>query len=251
MAIETDVLIIGCGIAGLAAALQLAQDGQRQVLVVTRAEAPEETNTHYAQGGIVARGEGDSPEQLARDVIGARAGLCLPRAVQVLAEEGPDLVQRLLVEEAAVPFDRDAEGKLAYTREGGHSLSRVLHVGDSTGQAIEQAMIEQLRRFPNVTLQAGSTAVDLITSPHHMRDPLAVYEPITCHGAYVLDRKTGSVHRHLARATVLASGGLGRIYRYTTNPEGARGDGLAMAYRAGARVVNAEYVQFQIGRAHV
>ncbi len=90
----------------------------------------------------------------------------------------------------------------------------------------------------------GSTAVDLITSPHHARDPLAVYAPITCHGAYVLDRKTGRVHRVLARATVLATGGLGRIYRYTSNPEGARGDGLAMAYRAGARVINAEYVQF-------
>jgi len=240
----TDVLIIGCGIAGLAAALQVAQDRQRQVLVVTRAEAAEETNTRYAQGGIIARGEGDSPEQLARDVVAAGAGLSLPSAVHTLAEEGPDLVQRILVEQAAVPFDRDASGRLAYTREGGHSLRRVLHTGDTTGQAIEQGLLECLRRCPNVTLLAGSTAVDLITSPHHVRDPLAVYEPETCHGAYLLDRKTGSVHRVLAQATVLATGGLGRIYRYTSNPDGARGDGLAMAYRAGARIINAEYVQF-------
>jgi len=240
----TDVLIIGSGIAGLAAALELAQDRQRQVLVITRAEAVEETNTRYAQGGIIARGEGDSPELLARDIIAAGAGLTLPSAAQTLAEEGPDLVRRILVDGAAVPFDRDASGRLAYAREGGHSLSRVLHTGDATGLAIEQCLLKSLQQFPNVSLQTGLTAVDLITSPHHVLDPLAVYEPVTCHGAYLLDRKSGSVHRALAQATVLAAGGLGRIYRYTSNPEGARGDGLAMAYRAGARIINAEYVQF-------
>ena len=179
MAIETDVLIIGCGIAGLAAALQLTQDEQRHVLVVTRAGAAEETNTRYAQGGIVARGEGDSPELLARDIVAAGAGLTLRSAAQTLAEEGPGLVRRILVEEAEVPFDRDSGGKLAYAREGGHSLSRVLHTGDMTGQAIEMGLLERLRKFPNVTFLANSTAVDLITSPHHMLDPLAVYEPIT------------------------------------------------------------------------
>lgn len=240
----TDVLIIGSGIAGLAAALQLAHDGQRQVLVITRAESAEETNTRYAQGGIIARGEGDSPELLAHDIVAAGAGLTLPSAAQIMAEEGPDLVHRLLVEGAAIPFDRDASGRLAYAREGGHSLSRVLHTGDSTGLAIEQGLLARLRQCPNVTLLTATTAVDLITSPHHILDPLAVYEPVTCHGAYLLDRQTGCVQRVLAAATVLATGGLGRIYRYTTNPEGARADGLAMAYRAGARIVNAEYVQF-------
>jgi L-aspartate oxidase len=117
-------------------------------------------------------------------------------------------------------------------------------VGDTTGRAIEEALVRLLQALPNVTLLTEYTAVDLITSPHHSRDPLAVYRAITCHGAYVLDRVQGKVHRVLAPATVLATGGLGRIYRYTSNPEGARGDGLAMAYRAGARVVNAEYVQF-------
>lgn len=244
MPIETDVLIIGCGMAGATAALRLAQDRWRQVLVVTRAAEAEESNTRYAQGGIVGRGYGDSPELLARDLMAAGAGLCLPEAVRILAEEGPDLVQRLLVQEAGVAFDRDAGGALLYTLEGGHSVPRVLHVGDATGLAIERALVARLRELPNVTLMSDTTAVDLITSPHHTRDPLAVYRPITCHGAYLFDRRANVVHRALAPATVLATGGLGRLYRYTTNPEGARGDGLAMAYRAGARVVNAEYVQF-------
>ena len=123
-------------------------------------------------------------------------------------------------------------------------MPRILHVGDATGRAIAEALIARLDTLPNVTLLSHCTAVDLITSSHHARDPLAIYKPITCHGAYVLDRDTGVVHRVVSGATVLASGGLGRIYRHTTNPEGARGDGLAMAYRAGARVINAEYIQF-------
>ncbi len=244
MSIETDVLIIGCGIAGATAALRLAQDRQRQVLVVTRTYDPEESNTRYAQGGIVARGKEDSAALLTEDILHAGAGLSLPSAARLLAEEGPPLVERLLVSALSVPFDRDAQGDLAYTREGGHAVPRVLHVGDATGHAIELALIRRLQELPNVTLRAGLTAVDLITSAHHSDDPHAVYAPITCHGAYVLDRAANKVVRVLARATVLATGGVGRIYRHTTNPRGARGDGLAMAYRAGARVINAEYIQF-------
>ena len=242
--IEADALVIGCGIAGAVAALRLAGDGQRQVVVVTRSTEPQESNTRYAQGGIVSRGPGDTAELLVRDILAAGAGLSLPETVGLLAEEGPALVHEVLIEQAGVSFDRNVDGELLYTLEGGHSLPRVLHVGDSTGRAIERALIERLEALPNVRLMAAATAVDLITSSHHLRDPLAVYRPITCHGAYVLDREEGAVHRVLAQATVLATGGLGQIYRYTTNPEGARGDGLAMAYRAGARVVNAEYVQF-------
>ncbi|MGD9099308.1 MAG: L-aspartate oxidase [Anaerolineae bacterium] len=244
MPIETDVLVIGCGIAGAAAALRLAQDRQRQVTVVTRARDPQESNTRYAQGGIVARGVEDSPDLLVEDILRAGAGLSLPAAARLLAEEGPELVRRVLIEEARVRFDQGADSRLACTREGGHSVSRVLHVGDATGRAIEQALIARLREQPNVTLRTGLTAIDLITSPHHSHDPLSIYAPITCHGAYVLDQEAQDVHRILARATVLAAGGVGRIYRHTTNPPGARGDGLAMAYRAGARVINAEYIQF-------
>ncbi len=244
MPTETDVLVIGCGIAGAAAALGLAQDRQRHITLVTRAFDPEESNTRYAQGGIVSRGRDDSPALLVEDILRAGAGLSLRSAADLLAGQGPDVVDRVLIRQAAVAFDLRRDGTLSFTREGGHSLPRVLHVGDTTGRAIGAALIQLLREQPNVTTLAGFSAVDLITSPHHTRDPLSLYRPITCHGAYVLDRDARQVHRFLSSATVLATGGVGRIFRHTTNPEGARGDGLAMAYRAGARVINAEYVQF-------
>lgn len=241
---ETDVLVIGCGIAGAAAALELAKDSQRHITIVTRTFQSEESNTHYAQGGIVGRGRNDTPELLVEDILRAGAGLSLKSTAEIIATEGPELVNRVLLEEAGVPFDRQADGELAYTREGGHSVHRVLHVGDSTGKAIELALIARLKELPNVTLCSGMTAVDLITAPHHSLDPFAVYRPVTCHGAYILDREERVIHRILSKATILATGGAGRIFRHTTNPEGARGDGFAMSYRAGARVVNIEYIQF-------
>jgi L-aspartate oxidase len=242
--LQTDVLVIGCGIAGASAALRLAQDRQRQVTVVTRAADPEESNTRYAQGGIVTLGEEDSADLLVEDILAAGAGLSLPSAARVLAEEGPRLVREVLLDSAAVSFDRTSEGRLAYGQEAAHSRPRILHVSDATGRAIIQALIAILRNQPNVRIITSAIAVDLITFPHHTRDPLTVYEPITCHGAYVFEQSRRIVRRYLAGATILATGGLGRIYRHTTNPQGARGDGLAMAYRAGARVINAEYVQF-------
>jgi len=243
-ALQTDVLIIGCGIAGASAALRLAQDRQRQVTIVTRAAEPEESNTRYAQGGIVTLGEDDSEDLLVKDILAAGAGLSLPEAARILAKEGPGLVRDVLIKTAGVSFDRTPEGELAYGREAAHSRSRILHVGDATGKAVIEALVAALRQRPNVRIVTSSTAVDLITFPHHALDPLAVYEPITCHGAYVFDQVTRTVCSYLAGATLLAAGGLGRIYRHTTNPVGARGDGLAMSYRAGARVINAEYVQF-------
>jgi len=240
---QADVLIIGCGIGGASAALRLAQDRQRQIVLITRAAEPEESNTRYAQGGIVTLGSEDSADLLVKDILAAGAGLSLPSAARLLAEEGPGLLQEVLIEQAGVAFDR-VNGRLAFGMEGAHSRPRILHVGDATGSAIIQALIAALQRQPNVRIVTAATAVDLITFPHHARDPLTVYEPIACHGAYVFDQSSRTVHRYLADATILATGGLGRIYRYTTNPRGSRGDGLAMAYRAGARVINAEYVQF-------
>ena len=241
---EADVLVIGAGIGGVTCALRLARDRARKIVVITREEDPLEGATRHAQGGIATLGPEDSPELLVEDILRAGAGLSLRRAAEILAEEGPRLVQEILIQEAQIPFDRSAKGNLHYTREGGHSVARILHVGDHTGEAIARGLHALLKELPNVELVTGATAVDLITFPHHALDPLTVYEPITCHGAYVLDQQSGEVHRYLAGATVLATGGLGRIYRYTTNPPGARGDGLAMAHRAGARVINAEYVQF-------
>ncbi|MEA3338969.1 MAG: L-aspartate oxidase [Chloroflexota bacterium] len=235
---QSDVLIIGCGIAGASAALRLSEDSQRQITIITRAAEPEESNTRYAQGGIVTLGEDDSADLIVEDILAAGAGLSLPAAARILAEEGPGLVRDVLVETAGVSFDQ------SYGREGAHSRSRVLHVGDATGKAIIQALIAALQERPNVSIVTVATGVDLITFPHHANDPLTVYEPIACHGAYIFEQSRRAVRSYLAGATILATGGLGHIYRHTTNPQGARGDGLAMAYRAGARVINAEYVQF-------
>ncbi|RPI03938.1 MAG: L-aspartate oxidase [Ignavibacteriae bacterium] len=241
--IETDVLIIGSGIAGSIAALKLADTGIH-VVVATRSMNPEESNTFYAQGGIVFRGNHDSPASLIEDIQHAGAGYCNPQAVELLANEGPKLVKALLLEKLAIPFDREADGSLSLVLEGGHSVARILHAADSTGKLIEQHLIRAVKSHPNITLLTGRTAVDLLTPAHHSLNRLSVYDPISCIGAFVLDQESGQVQRILARATILASGGLGQIFLRTTNPAGARGDGLAIAYRAGARVLNCEFVQF-------
>ena len=241
---ETEVLIIGCGIAGATAALQLARNPRRQITVLTRAPDPHESNTQYAQGGIIGRGVDDNSELLLKDILAAGAGVSSPRAARILAEEGPPLLHQVLEQAAGVRFDSDSKGEPLWGNEAAHSRRRILHVGDGTGAAIMSGLIDALRSCPNIKIESNVTAVDLITFPHHSRDPLDNYCPISCHGAYMFNREEHTVHRYLAAATVLATGGLGRIYRNTTNPQGARGDGLAMAHRAGARIANAEYVQF-------
>lgn len=240
---ETDALVIGSGIAGCVTALELAERGV-EVLLVTAGRDPWDSNTEHAQGGIIYRGKEDSPELLVEDILRAGAGASLPAAARLLAEEGPRLVEELLIGKWGVPFSRRPDGSLDLTREGGHSVPRIIHADDRTGHAIEQALVQALKEEPKVHVRARHTAVDLLTPSHHSTDPLAVYGPLECVGAYVYDQESGEVHTVLARATVLATGGLGRIYWHTTNPPRARGDGYAMAARAGARLVNMEYVQF-------
>ena len=239
---SAEILVLGTGVAGCAAALSAAREGA-QVTIVTRAAQAEASNTLWAQGGIVARPPGDTPQNLAADIQKAGDGICSPEAVDLLAREGPDLVEKLLVGELGVPFDRRDSG-FDWTREGGHSIPRILHVKDETGAPIERALLEACHREPGIRWQLQTTAVDLLTLSHDSTEPYDRYRAPTVIGAFLLEREHGEVRPFLARETILATGGLGRVYLHTTNPDGARGDGIAMARRAGARLLNLEYIQF-------
>jgi L-aspartate oxidase len=224
---RTDFLIIGSGIAGLRAAVELA--GAGSVLVLTKAE-PREGNTGYAQGGIAAAvGSDDSPELHAADTIAAGDGLCDERAVNILVESGPRYVRELIAWGAA--FDRDANGEPALAIEGAHSARRVLHAHDATGREIARVLWKKVAGLAGVTTFEHARAIDLL-----VRDGV-------CAGArYQLD--DGSVGVAAAGTVLLATGGAGQVFSDTTNPPVATGDGLAMAYRAGARVIDLEFVQF-------
>src|SRR5688572_7249719 len=240
---EQDVLIIGSGLAGLTAALHLADCG-RKVTVLNRAFDPKESNTRYAQGGIIWWGDDDSPELLGYDIDQAGDEVGSEEAIRILSTEGGALVESLLINRLGVPFDRDSQGDIHRTSEAAHSRPRIIHVTDQTGAAIQKALTEEVARQPNITLHTGATAIELISSTHHSRKRGSIYGPTKILGAYTLDRVSGAVSRMLASYTVIASGGIGALYKYTTNPDGARGDGIAIAERAGAHVINMEYVQF-------
>jgi L-aspartate oxidase len=237
-------LVIGTGIAGLTTAFALANAGIR-VLLVTKAIDPADCNTSWAQGGIIYQGENDTPAKLIADIIRAGAGISNEEAVHFLAEEGPKVVKQLLLEEIHVPFSTTVEGELDLTQEGAHSVSRIIHAGDATGRAIETSLLNRVKAEPNITLATDVTAIDLLSTQHHPNDIQVRYRLTNeCVGAYLLDNKTNDVYTIFADYTVLATGGLGQIYLHTTNTKNSLGDGVVMASRAGARILNAEYVQF-------
>lgn len=236
-----DFLVIGSGIAGLSYALRVAEHGS--VALVTKDDVSE-ANTTYAQGGLAAViDDADSAESHLEDTLEAGAGLCDPSIVDLVVREGPKRVQELI--DMGAEFTRvDGNGKLHLGREGGHSANRIVHAADTSGYEVEHTLLEQVKAHPAVDMFEYHFAVDLITEHHLGQHVTRVRPDIHCYGAYVLERETGTMHTFLATATLLATGGSGQVYRHTTNPDVATGDGVAMAYRAKARVSNMEFVQF-------
>ena len=234
-AIPHDVLVIGSGAAGLTAALALAET--KKVLVLAKGRL-DSGSTAWAQGGIAAvLDAGDTFENHVRDTMIAGAGLNNRETVEFVIERAPASIDRL--SELGVPFNREA-GDLHLTREGGHSHRRIVHVNDATGWAVQAALLKAAEENPNITLLPGQSCVDLITG----RNQVDYSGSGRVWGAYALDEESGEVVSHVARATVLAAGGAGRVYLFSTAPRGATGDGIAMAWRAGARVSNMEMMQF-------
>ncbi|HHX41923.1 MAG TPA: L-aspartate oxidase [Armatimonadetes bacterium] len=226
---ETDVLVIGAGIAGLSAAVE-ASKGAR-VTVLTKASSSSESATRYAQGGVAAAlSPADRPELHFEDTIRAGDGLCDEEAVNVLVHEGPDRVRELI--EWGLQFDTE-NGELVFGREGAHRLHRVLHAhGDATGEMIERTLVDRAKRLGAIELLKNRFTLRLIT--HEGR----------CVGVHAIHEQTGEITAILARTVVLATGGLGQIYKSTTNPTVATGDGAALAFRAGAEMADLEFIQF-------
>lgn len=248
MQIDTDVLIIGSGVAGLLFALKVAEHGS--VTVVTK-KAAVDSNTNMAQGGIASVfGSGDSFEMHMEDTLKSGDGLCNPDVVRTVVSQGPQMVQELI--DLGVQFSQaksaqpETEGaSFDLGREGGHSHNRIVHARDMTGREVERALLEQVQSHPNIRLYENHIAIDLIVRSTRMKRGLVTttHENHCC-GVYVLERATGQVLTFGAKLTLLATGGAGKVYLYTSNPDIASGDGIAMAYRAGATMANMEFVQF-------
>ena len=232
---ETDYLVLGSGLAGLYFALRACAHGR--VVLVSKRELTD-NNTQHAQGGVAGvLGANDTAEQHIEDTLRVGDGLCTRDAVELCVRQGPEHIL-YLANQIGVAFDRDANGDFNLGREGGHNMRRIAHVHDMTGAAIHNAILETVRAHSDrITLLPNHMAVDLLTTAKY-GGPNSVF------GAYVFDQKTGEVKTITARAVIIATGGAGKVYLYTSNPDVATGDGVAIAYRVGARVANMEFFQF-------
>jgi L-aspartate oxidase len=237
---RTDFLVIGSGIAGLTFALKAAKFGK--VAVVTKAKL-QDSNTWYAQGGIAAVfSEPDNFEKHIKDTLIAGDGFCNEDVVRMVVQEAPERIQDLI--DLGVSFDRREDGSYDLAKEGGHTEFRILHHKDRTGEAIQKALIDRVRKDPNISVYEQHFAIEILTQ-HHLGDVLKKnYPDIKCFGAYVADLVNQKVLTFLSKITVIATGGMGNVYLTTTNPEIATGDGVAMVYRAKGTIENMEFVQF-------
>lgn len=242
--LQTDFLIIGSGIAGLSFAVKTARRFPDKTITILTKVNTDETNTKYAQGGIavVNDAEHDSFQKHIDDTLVAGDGLCNREIVEIVVKEGPERVNEMIA--WGTQFDKDTDGDYLRGKEGGHSEFRILHHKDITGFEIERALVEEIRQYPNVIIHNHWFVVDIITQ-HHLGYLVTKTTPDTeCFGVYALNLHTFAMEKILARVTLMASGGAGQVYRTTTNPRIATGDGIAMVYRAKARIENMEFIQF-------
>ena len=241
---QTDFLVIGSGIAGLTYALKAAHEfPDKKVLVMTKASA-DETNTKYAQGGIavVNDPEHDSFEKHISDTLIAGDGLCNEKVVEIVIKEGPERVQEII--DWGARFDKENDGDYKRGKEGGHSEFRILHHKDVTGKEMERALLDAVSKQKNIEFIKHFFVVDIITQ-HHLGYLVSKATPdVECYGVYVLNLQTNKIEKILSKIILLATGGNGQVYRTTTNPSIATGDGVAMVYRAKGRIENMEFIQF-------
>jgi L-aspartate oxidase len=243
MEIQTDYLVIGSGIAGLIFALEAARTGK--VTIVTKKEKAE-ASTNYAQGGIASVFDlEDSFESHIQDTLESGAGLCHEDVVRMVVEEGPSRIRELISYGVHFSHREGGDDGLDLGKEGGHSHRRIVHTKDRTGHEVERALLDRIEASPNITLLENHMAIDLLTKTTLVKRGIVASETSeTCWGAYVLDVIKGRVVTFVSRVTVLASGGAGKVYLYTSNPDIASGDGVAMGFRAGVKAANMEFVQF-------
>jgi len=242
--LTTDALVIGSGIAGSIAALTLAEMGV-ETTIITAGDDLKAGNTKLAQGGIVFHSTYDDPAILEKDILTAGWNHNYVRAVRHIARQGPKVLQDVLIDKYHVPFEHRDAGEWYLTKEGGHSLARILYCADHTGKNIMEALSQAVQASPNIRTLTKRTAIDLLTTKHHASHLDFKYSLNNqCVGAYVFNEDLKQVETILSRFTVLATGGIGQVYLHTTNTTGSIGSGLAMAQRAGAMLMNCEYVQF-------